>query len=106
MEIIVIGVGTVAAVLAAVFAMSSWNRTRRHEECAVGPWLVALALVVPLVACSTECERAAEKVCKAAQAVAFDTCIKRATAKACKAAASAAFDTCIGYEVIHGRGVH
>ncbi len=78
MEIIIIGVGTVAAVLAAVFAMSNWNRTRRREECAVGPWLVVLALVVPLGACSAECERAAEKVCNVISAGTprYDACIE------------------------------
>ncbi len=100
MEIIIIGVGTVAAVLAAVFAMSNWNRTRRREERAVGPWLVVLALAVPLGACSTECERAAAKVCRATQAANFDTCIKRATAKVCKAN----FDSCVRNEVIRCRG--
>ena len=90
METIIISVGTVAAVLAAVFAMSNWNRTRRRGECAVGPWLVLLALVVPLVACSSECERAAAKTCKAAQDVAdfdFDT-----------------FDACVRNEVSRCRG--
>ncbi len=109
MEIIIISVGTVAAVLAAVFAMSNWNRTRRHEECAVGPWLVALALVVPLAGCSTECEREAAKTCKAGQAAIFVTCVKRATAKACIAAEAAAFDfgtfdTCVRNEVSRCRG--
>ncbi len=65
------------------------------------PWRVVLALVVPLAGCSTECERAAEKVCKAAQAAAFDTCIKRATAKACKAVEAAADDACIGQQGGH-----
>ena len=79
---------------------------RRRPFC---PWLVVIALVVPLVACSTECERAAAKVCKAAQAADFATCIKRATAKACKAAEAAAFDfgtfdTCVANEVIRCRG--
>ncbi len=89
--------------------MSNWNRTRRRGECAVGPWLVVLALVLPLWACSTECEREAAKVCKAAQQATFDTCVKQATAKACKAEEAAAFDfgtfdTCVGNEVSRCRG--
>ncbi len=71
-------------------------------------WLVVIALVVPLGVCSTECERAAAKVCKAAQAADFATCIKRATAEACKAEAAAfdfdTFDTCVRNEVSRCRG--
>ena len=72
-----------------------------HRVGPLWPWLVVLALVVPLGACSTECERAAAKVCKAAQAADFATCIKRATAKACKAVEAAAYDACIGQQGGH-----
>ncbi len=64
-------------------------RAMRWLLCGTGA-LVVLALVVPLVACSTECERSAAKVCKAAQEVAgfdFDT-----------------FDTCVRNEVSRCRG--
>ncbi len=60
-------------------------------------WLLCWtgALVVPLVACSTECARVAEKACEATQAADFDICIKRATEKACKAEEAANFDICV-----------
>ena len=72
----------------------------RERKARRWPWLVVLALVVPLWACSTECERAAEKACRATQAANFDICIKRATAKVCKAN----FDSCVRHEVIRCRG--
>ncbi len=82
-------------------------RAMRWLLCWTGA-LVVLALVVPLVACSTECERTAAEVCKAAQAADFATCIKRATAEVCKAEAAAfdfdTFDTCVRNEVIRCRG--
>ncbi len=76
----------------------SCRKSTRKIKARRWPWLVVLALVVPLGACSTECERAAAKVCKAAQAADFATCIKRATAKACKAVEAAAYDACIGQQ--------
>ena len=81
-------------------------RAMRWLLCWTGA-VVVLALVVSLGACSTECEREAAKVCKAAQQAIFDTCVKRATAKACKAEEAAAFgtfDTCVRNEVSRCRG--